>query len=668
MAIYVKVVLMRFAFLLVLLIILAQASSHTQRCSSTLNGCVLDIVNVVPSKNTGATSRADEKRLYDPKLLGDTLIDANVWGLEQYLGMFSGFVTVEVAKQGVVWFKGNLDLSNVSLETWRVIAYPELIYGVKPWTPELKTNMSRYLNLPIRLADLPRVQALIDYAVHESSSPYNVAFDIWILRSPNPRTPREGDVEIMIWVHRQAANFTPQPAGKRIGVVEVEVLIDGVHRVEKFEVWYHERVGDGWRYIAYVLADSKPYREVGLDITHFIERAADLLKLTQEDYYIYSIEFGYELFYNTKVVFSAAVYRYIIVITNTKDPTLLSQYTQRSNPVVAWIVPWGHPVDLEALPPIFTPGIVVAYDVECGLCTSSLQAWFKASLEQIKRLKENGRQVFVNIFPEVYHPTWTWRGHLTRLELNEIVFEKLREVLEDGEQAYIGFSELTACVNSNKCRDSLVQAYRYLRSIFPAARLFYYGSGGDDVEALLDLHKRAGLDLVGLDVWSYKHEGGRILVADYLSDKLLRLNKTLKIGELIIGEIGFRVNDREAYVEPWNKNRPIVHEEGIHVEYYAQALEHILSLSRPSVIGIWSWNDDAFSIMKEFGLHKTIEEVLVNRGLIRRTQCDQKFLSDKVNAGVMEWWIQKLIKLFLAMAVGLSVTVIVVKKFLKKKT
>ena len=59
------------------------------------------------------------------------------------------------------------------------------------------------------------------------------------------------------------------------------------------------------------------------------------------------------------------------------------------------------------------------------------------------------------------------------------------------------------------------------------------------------------------------------------------------------------MNDEQAYVEPWNKDRPIVYNRTITPIYYDQLLTDILvnKNARPAYIGIWSWNDGVYSIM-----------------------------------------------------------------------
>ncbi|MEM4563425.1 MAG: hypothetical protein QXI55_05830 [Thermofilum sp.] len=146
---------------------------------------------------------------------------------------------------------------------------------------------------------------------------------------------------------------------------------------------------------------------------------------------------------------------------------VLPAFTNRSRFLIAWVTPWGYLFDSESFSGDFIPGIVVAYDVDCGLCTSGLESWLERSLKYVEALREKSGIVFVNLFPEKYHFSWKWRGELTRVALDEIVLSELKKIVGDGDGVYIGFSELTACVNDQGCRSELVDAYRALRREFP---------------------------------------------------------------------------------------------------------------------------------------------------------------------------------------------------------
>jgi len=270
-----------------------------------------------------------------------------------------------------------------------------------------------------------------------------------------------------------------------------------------------------------------------------------------------------------------------------------------STSFIVWITPWGYYVDPVSIPFYLVVGVVIAYDCDYGINASFLREWFIYSIELIGKLRSMEREVFINLFCEKYIPTWIWRGYLSDVKIHREILNGLKNVIGSGNGTYIGFSELTTCVNDTKCRIKLVGIYKQLGREFPGSKLYYYGSGGDYVEAIQDLYWRAGLFLAGIDIWDLGYSNGGIYVKKYLYNKLVSLAYRIGWDRVIVGEMGLRVNDEQAYVEPWNKDRPIVYNRTITPIYYDQLLTDILvnKNARPAYIGIWSWNDGVYSIM-----------------------------------------------------------------------
>lgn len=192
-------------------------------------------------------------------------------------------------------------------------------------------------------------------------------------------------------------------------------------------MWIQENIGLGWTYIAFVLNHSKPRAEIDVDITFFLNRAIEYLGPRREDLYVFSIELGFELFYSSIVDFHASIYRYDLILSNISNPSIMRSLSKRSKQLMAWITPWGHLVNVDALNGEFTPGIVVAYDIECELCTRTLKEWFNRSLKYIMEFKTSGKPVFINIFPEKYYPEWRRRGQLETFALSNYVLSELKK-------------------------------------------------------------------------------------------------------------------------------------------------------------------------------------------------------------------------------------------------
>ncbi len=130
-----------------------------------------------------------------------------------------------------------------------------------------------------------------------------------------------------------------------------------------------------------------------------------------------------------------------------------------SSSFIVWITPWGYHVDLAGIPLYLVAGVVIAYDCEHGINASFLREWFFYSIELIGRLRSMGREVFINLFCEKYIPSWVWRGYLSDVKIYKEIINGLKNVVGDRNGTYIGyigFSELTPCVNDNKCRSKLI--------------------------------------------------------------------------------------------------------------------------------------------------------------------------------------------------------------------
>ncbi len=96
--------------------------------------------------------------------------------------------------------------------TGNVKAYPEVIYGHKPWHASSTTA-----SLPVRIASISKLS--VHYALEMTAQgTYNLAFDIWVT-STNPPTPETITHEIMIWMDQ---TFQPQAQEFRVGQVAID--------------------------------------------------------------------------------------------------------------------------------------------------------------------------------------------------------------------------------------------------------------------------------------------------------------------------------------------------------------------------------------------------------------------------------------------------------------
>ena len=155
-----------------------------------------------------------------------------------------------------------------------VRAYPEIIFGQKPWSTESTSTL-----LPARINSN---QISLKYSGAASAiGQWNLAYDIWLTNSITP-TPENVTHEIMIWMHK---TNSISPAGTNRGTIKIGE--------DNFELWVNESHNDSWTYIAFVSDTTK--LSANLNLNAFMDYL-----LTNEyvspDLYTSGIEFGTEIF------------------------------------------------------------------------------------------------------------------------------------------------------------------------------------------------------------------------------------------------------------------------------------------------------------------------------------------------------------------------------------
>ncbi len=161
-------------------------------------------------------------------------------------------------------------------ETGHVKAYPQVIYGHKPWN-----SASTASALPARIASIEELS--IAYAVEMSAQgTYNLAYDIW-LTSSNPPTPDTITHEIMIWMDR---TFEAQPRKYLAGQVVVDDITYDLYLRPNF----HPASGAG--YIAFV--SREPQLGGVVDVAAFLGYLVEHNHVPA-DSYLASVELGNEV-------------------------------------------------------------------------------------------------------------------------------------------------------------------------------------------------------------------------------------------------------------------------------------------------------------------------------------------------------------------------------------
>jgi len=152
-----------------------------------------------------------------------------------------------------------------------VKAYPEVIFGHKPWNASSTT-----LDLPVQLSEDPEITAAYDIT-QDASGSYNLAFDIW-LTSTNPPTGNTITREIMIWLDRNIIVAA--------GTFQETVTIDS----ESYD-FYRADFAD-WTYLAFVKTAPEFSGNTRIDL--FFDYLVGEGHITAAEYCA-SIEFGNEV-------------------------------------------------------------------------------------------------------------------------------------------------------------------------------------------------------------------------------------------------------------------------------------------------------------------------------------------------------------------------------------
>ncbi len=198
---------------------------------------------------------------------GEYMLSNNVWGkgdITDYEQCIRYISENEVTRLGWSWIWPATENNSVK-------AYPEIIFGWKPWNAHSTTNQ-----LPAKIADISTLTSsftLIDYTM---SGIGNLAYDIWITADslPSGNNIRH---ELMIWLKKE--NQTPG------GVFVAQVTIDNV-------VYDYYRADWDWTYFAFVNNSGEEITTVAIDkFLSYLKTQHDI----SDTEFVASIEFGSEI-------------------------------------------------------------------------------------------------------------------------------------------------------------------------------------------------------------------------------------------------------------------------------------------------------------------------------------------------------------------------------------
>ncbi|MEO1714271.1 MAG: hypothetical protein AAFU60_13135, partial [Bacteroidota bacterium] len=163
-------------------------------------------------------------------------------------------------------------------DAYGVNAYPQIIYGWKPWIASSTTP-----KLPLKVGDINRLKVSYAVDVSRNNGSYNLAFDNWI-NSSSSINPQNIQFEFMIW--EDAHNL--DPFGEFQGAVTTS---NGVYHLYQGEPDW-EPPGSNWTYLAFVRQGNRQAGTVDIDelLTYLVEQG-----IVSAESYLASIEFGNEV-------------------------------------------------------------------------------------------------------------------------------------------------------------------------------------------------------------------------------------------------------------------------------------------------------------------------------------------------------------------------------------
>jgi hypothetical protein len=160
-----------------------------------------------------------------------------------------------------------------------VNAYPEVIYGWKPW---FGSSTTQALPRPIADCGVLKVDYSVDLQFKRKGS-WNLAFDNWITSGPGKPTGSTTKFEFMIWEDKSGLTAFGSAKGK-------VKTTNGDYTLYVGEPTW-EPSGYNWTYLAFVR--SKGRRAGTVDVDEMLKYLVDK-KIVSADFYLASIEFGNE--------------------------------------------------------------------------------------------------------------------------------------------------------------------------------------------------------------------------------------------------------------------------------------------------------------------------------------------------------------------------------------
>ena len=168
-----------------------------------------------------------------------------------------------------------------------VKAYPEVIYGHKPWFASSTT-----VNLPRRISTINELTVIYGIEM-QARGRYNLALDVWVTNSDSP-TPATITHEIMIWVGDRRRAWEPSP-----GYLAKRVTVGGATYdlyIRPYAEWLKEHGAPDVTYIAFNARTAQLSGKI--DVKQFLDYLTANGHLPA-DGYVASVELGNEIMSGT---------------------------------------------------------------------------------------------------------------------------------------------------------------------------------------------------------------------------------------------------------------------------------------------------------------------------------------------------------------------------------
>lgn len=232
------------------------------------------------------------------------LIENNVWGKENIVNYTQCIYETNNSEFGWHW-----DWPDSG---YNVKAYPEVIFGRKPWW-----NESTYPALPLKLSAIESFIVNFDLNMSAQGS-YNLAFEFWVtadsLSDGNNIT-----TEVMIWTDRNIIT----PAGNIVATVSIDGFTYNLYRA----------IFSNWTYFTF-LSQTVQYQG-SLNVHKFIDYMVDQDLLDPAEYFA-SFELGNEVIHGSGVTnvknYKISVNSVLGTITDYYNPSKFVLYQNYPNP------------------------------------------------------------------------------------------------------------------------------------------------------------------------------------------------------------------------------------------------------------------------------------------------------------------------------------------------